>query len=162
MLKKVEGVSWGPRRWCQYKERYLQVGFIYTCLGLGYCRTLNLYRSLLDFKYHRITIISRSREIQIMRLVGAKKQLHPWPVLAGDCLYWIVGSSSSINFWFTLSIIKSSNLLTRHWLVKTYHWLHLTSLIQLWSVFCLLSGICIGSLGSRDFNAPILENLRQI
>ena len=30
------------------------------------------YRSLLDFKYHPVTIISRSREIQIMRLVGAK------------------------------------------------------------------------------------------
>ena len=57
-----------------------------------------------------------------------------WKVPLSDCWEQLFH-----QFWFTLSIIKSSNQLTRHWLVKTYHWLHLTSLIQLWSVFCLLS-----------------------
>ena len=67
----------------------------------------------------RITIISRSREIQIMRLVGAKNSYIRGPFLLEGAFIGLFGSNlpSVLVFlfikWFT-------NRLISHWLVKTF------------------------------------------
>ena len=94
--KKIEGVS-EVQDGGANTERLFKLASFIRVWGLVIAGLLIFIAVFLISNTIRITIISRSREIQIMRLVGAKERLYPWPILARRCLYRIVGSSSSIS-----------------------------------------------------------------
>ncbi len=138
---------WSPRRWCQYRTS-LQVGFLHPCMGIGHRRTLDLYHPVfLISNTIRITIISRSREIQIMRLVGAKNSYIRGPFLLERCLYRIVGSSlpSALVYFIYNRVFQSVNpsLVGQNLSLIT-----LNTFIPMMIGLLFLIGICIGSLGS--------------
>ena len=115
--------------------------------GIGHRRTLDLYRSLLDFKYHPYTIISRSREIQIMRLVGAKNGYIRGPFLLEGAFIGLLGAAlpSALVYFIYNRVFQSVNpsLVGQNLSLITPN-----TFIPLMIGLLFLIGICIGSLGS--------------
>ena len=125
----------------------LQVGFLHPCLGIGHCRTLDFHRSLLDFKYHPYYHHSRSREIQIMRLVGAKNGYIRGPFLLEGAFIGLLGAAlpSALVYLIYNRVFQSVNpsLVGQNLSLITPN-----TFIPLMIGLLFLIGICIGSLGS--------------
>ena len=65
--------------------------------GIGCAGLLIFIAVFLISNTIRITIISRSREIQIMRLVGAKNGYIRGPFLLEGAFYWLAWCSNSFS-----------------------------------------------------------------
>ena len=71
-------------------------------------------------RFIRITIISRSREIQIITFpIRCKNGYIRGPFLLEGAFIGLLGQLFH-QHWFTLSITECSNLSTHPWWVKTY------------------------------------------
>ncbi len=96
----------------------------------------------------RITIISRKREIQIMRLVGARNGFIRWPFFLEGAFIGVLGSIvpvllisfgySQVYYFFTKSMIASAS----------YELVSPTSLVLQLNGLLLVIGVVIGSFGS--------------
>ena len=95
----------------------------------------------------RITIISRRREIQIMRLVGAKNSFIRWPFFLEGTWIGLLGSilpAVMMTFGYRQAyLIINKNLVT-----SGYSLIAPADLILQVNVIMIVTGVVIGSLGS--------------
>lgn len=93
----------------------------------------------------RITIISRKREIQIMRLVGAKNGYIRWPFFLEGAFIGVLGSIIPLvllSFGYSqVYFIFAKNM-------SSYDLIRPTTLVLQLNVILILIGVVIGSVGS--------------
>ena len=95
----------------------------------------------------RITIISRKREIQIMRLVGAKNSFIRWPFFLEGAWIGILGSIVPIII-MTLGYMQAYFYVNRGLVTSGYSLIKPDALIPQINILMLVVGILIGSVGS--------------
>ncbi|MGY3750500.1 permease-like cell division protein FtsX [Vagococcus acidifermentans] len=95
----------------------------------------------------RITIISRKREIQIMRLVGAKNGFIRWPFFLEGAFIGLLGSVIPIllvSFGYTQVFL----MVTKSMLGNSYQLMTPDDLVLKLNVAMVAVGVIIGSIGS--------------
>ncbi|MBP2100255.1 cell division transport system permease protein [Enterococcus rivorum] len=95
----------------------------------------------------RITIISRQREIQIMRLVGAKNSFIRWPFFLEGAWIGLIGAIIPIVL-FTFGYQKAYTSFNPELLRSNYSMLKPDEFIWKMDVLMITVGMVIGSLGS--------------
>lgn len=96
----------------------------------------------------RITIISRKREIQIMRLVGAKNGFIRWPFFLEGAWIGILGSIIPILL-VTVTYSKVYEIMTKNFLSSaSYSLIPPSELVLGLNIAMVTVGVVIGSLGS--------------
>ncbi len=95
----------------------------------------------------RITIISRKREIQIMRLVGAKNGFIRWPFFFEGAWIGILGAAVPIIL-MTFGYMQVYYLVNPNLIRSGYSLLSPDSIVMQVNLLMLLIGVLIGSIGS--------------
>lgn len=115
--------------------------------GLGAAVLLLFVAVFLISNTIRITILSRQREIQIMRLVGAKNGFIRWPFFIEGAWIGLLGSIIPILI-LTFGYQKFYNLFNPQLLRSNYSLLKPESFVWQLDLLMVLTGMVIGSLGS--------------
>lgn len=115
--------------------------------GLGAAILLLFVAVFLISNTIRITILSRQREIQIMRLVGAKNGYIRWPFFIEGAWIGLIGSIIPILL-LTFGYQKFYNLFNPQLLRSNYSLLKPDSFIWQMDILMVVIGMTIGSLGS--------------
>lgn len=95
----------------------------------------------------RITILSRQREIQIMRLVGAKNGYIRWPFFLEGAWIGLLGAIVPILL-LTLGYNQAYNILNLQLLRSNYSMLKPEEFIWQLNLLMVATGMIIGSVGS--------------
>ncbi|MDA9470818.1 Cell division protein FtsX [Enterococcus sp. 5H] len=115
--------------------------------GLGAAILLLFVAVFLISNTIRITILSRQREIQIMRLVGAKNGYIRWPFFIEGAWIGLIGSIIPILL-LTFGYQKFYSLFNPQLLRSNYSLLKPDSFIWQMDILMVVIGMTIGSLGS--------------
>lgn len=115
--------------------------------GLGAAALLLFVAVFLISNTIRITILSRQREIQIMRLVGAKNGFIRWPFFLEGAWIGLLGSIIPIVI-MTLGYQQVYNIFNKQLLQSNYSLLHPQDFIWKINIMMIVVGMVIGSLGS--------------
>lgn len=115
--------------------------------GLGAALLLIFVAVFLISNTIRITIISRQREIQIMRLVGAKNSFIRWPFFLEGAWIGLIGAIIPIVI-FTLGYQQAYSSFNPELLRSNYSMLKPEEFIWKMDVLMITVGMVIGSLGS--------------
>ena len=144
--KKIEGVS-EVQDGGANTERLFKLASFIRVWGLVIAGLLIFIAVFLISNTIRITIISRSREIQIMRLVGAKNGYIRGPFLLEGAFIGLLGAAlpSALVYFIYNRVFQSVNpsLVGQNLSLITPN-----TFIPLMIGLLFLIGICIGSLGS--------------
>lgn len=95
----------------------------------------------------RITIISRKREIQIMRLVGARNSFIRWPFFLEGAWIGILGSVVPVLI-MTLGYTRLFYVINSNFITSGYDLIEPASLVLQVNLIMIGIGVLIGSLGS--------------
>lgn len=115
--------------------------------GIGAALLLLFVAVFLISNTIRITIISRQREIQIMRLVGAKNSFIRWPFFIEGAWIGLLGAIIPIVL-FTFGYRYAYGILNPQLLRSNYSMLRPQDFIWQMDLLMVGIGIVIGSLGS--------------
>lgn len=115
--------------------------------GLGAAILLLFVAVFLISNTIRITILSRQREIQIMRLVGAKNGYIRWPFFIEGAWIGLIGAIIPILL-VTFGYQQFYNLFNPQLLRSNYSLLKPDSFIWQMDILMVVIGMTIGSLGS--------------
>ncbi|MEI5991750.1 permease-like cell division protein FtsX [Enterococcus crotali] len=115
--------------------------------GLGAALLLLFVAVFLISNTIRITILSRQREIQIMRLVGAKNGYIRWPFFIEGAWIGLLGSIIPILL-LTFGYQQFYNIFNRQLLQSNYSLLKPESFVWQLDLLMVVIGMTIGSLGS--------------
>ncbi|MGK0552446.1 permease-like cell division protein FtsX [Enterococcus faecalis] len=115
--------------------------------GLGAALLLLFVAVFLISNTIRITILSRQREIQIMRLVGAKNSFIRWPFFIEGAWIGLLGSIIPIVI-MTFGYQQVYNIFNKQLLQSNYSMLHPSDFIWKINILMIVVGMVIGSLGS--------------
>lgn len=115
--------------------------------GIGAALLLLFVAVFLISNTIRITIISRQREIQIMRLVGAKNSFIRWPFFIEGAWIGLLGAIIPIVL-FTIGYRQAYSIFNPQLLSSNYSMLRPQDFIWQMDVLMAGIGIVIGSLGS--------------
>ena len=145
-VKKIDGVS-EVQDGGANTERLFQLASFIRVWGLVIAGLLIFIAVFLISNTIRITIISRSREIQIMRLVGAKNSYIRGPFLLEGAFIGLLGAAlpSALVYFVYNRVFQSVNpsLVGQNLSLITPD-----TFIPLMIGLLFVIGICIGSLGS--------------
>lgn len=115
--------------------------------GLGAAVLLLFVAVFLISNTIRITILSRQREIQIMRLVGAKNGFIRWPFFIEGAWIGLLGSIIPIVI-MTFGYQQFYNMFNPQLLRSNYSLLRPQDFVWQINVLMVVTGMVIGSLGS--------------
>ena len=115
--------------------------------GLGAAALLLFVAVFLISNTIRITILSRQREIQIMRLVGAKNGYIRWPFFLEGAWVGLIGAilpSLLIGFVYRVAYVGLQKTLSQQGL----YLLHPNTFVPQLIILMVVVGVAIGSIGS--------------
>lgn len=115
--------------------------------GLGASILLLVVAIFLISNTIRITIISRKREIQIMKLVGAKNGFIRWPFFIEGGFIGLIGSILPILI-ITFGYNRVYMILTKSLITTNLELIPATDLVLQVNLIMICIGVIIGSLGS--------------
>ena len=95
----------------------------------------------------RITILSRQKEIQIMRLVGAKNSFIRWPFFLEGAWIGLIGAIVPVII-MTLGYNQVYNMFNPQLLRSNYSLIRPEDFIWKVNLLMIATGMIIGSLGS--------------
>ena len=128
-------------------DRILSISRNIQLWGFGAAALLLLVAIFLISNTIRITIISRQREIQIMRLVGAKNSFIRWPFFFEGAWIGLLGSIAPVAM-IVFGYPQVYNILNPSFLQSNYSLLTPNELVLPLAALLAIVGIVIGSLGS--------------
>ncbi|GFH42160.1 cell division protein FtsX [Lactococcus hodotermopsidis] len=128
-------------------EKLFRLSNVIQTWGLGGAALLLFVAVFLISNTIRITIMSRQREIQIMRLVGAKNGYIRWPFFLEGAWVGLIGSiapSILIAFLYRISYVAFQKSLAQ----EELYLLNPTSFVPQIIGLMIVIGVVIGSIGS--------------
>lgn len=144
--KKIEGVS-EVQDGGANTERLFKLASFIRVWGLGIAALLIFIAVFLISNTIRITIISRSREIQIMRLVGAKNSYIRGPFLLGGAFIGLLGAiAPSVLVFIVYQIVYQS--VNKSLVGQNLSMISPDLFSPLMIALLFVIGVFIGSLGS--------------